>query len=158
MTTMTSPFINPPHIHIHPGVRRGFIRRAWKAYPNEYIEVLAGTADMNNIWVHLALGVAHRATHGSVEVSDDAEMEDAFDQAREKGLYIVGTWHTHPLTVKENDLREMVASLSMTDHQEGHRCNELISAVSVLWIGEKGRKLSRTEWWLPQGKIKVSSS
>ena len=152
---MSKPFITTPTIHIAPSVRRGFLRRAWKAYPNEYMEVLLGERDKKHVYVHLSVHASQKATPGWVQFTDDVEIEELHKEAKDKGLIVVGSWHTHPLSKKEGDLREVCAHLSFADHDEGARMKELVSPVSVLWVNQEGKRVSRTTWWVPQGRIRV---
>lgn len=150
-------YIHPPTIHIYNLVKRGFLRRAWKHFPLEYMELLYGLPERDKLHIAAAIHASQKATTGSVTLTDEVEVEELVEEAKEHGLVVVGTWHTHPMVGKERDMRDAYAHLSMTDHVEGAMAGEMISAVSTLWTNHAGRRHSRTNWWVPQGKIKVTS-
>lgn len=145
--------VPPISIQMSKSVMRGFRRRAWKAYPNEHMEMLWGFRVGSVINVVASIGVKQTSTPGACRPDED-EWAMALLEAPEHGLAMVGSIHTHPLEPCDNHLYEFFQHLSMTDHCSGKEWNELISAVTVLYRVNKSRR-STTKWWIPQGKIPV---
>jgi proteasome lid subunit RPN8/RPN11 len=88
-----------------------FRRRALRRYPLEYIESVWGRIIGTTAYIHAFMPLDHEATPDAINY-DDADLWDQHDEAREEGLTVLGSIHTHPdrddAIFSETDLREHV--------------------------------------------------
>jgi proteasome lid subunit RPN8/RPN11 len=116
-------------VTVSVAVLRGFIRRAKRAYPLEFIECAFGRLENGMASIHAFYPLEHKAGALSIDF-DDEEIEDAKDHAQEQNLVCLGTMHSHP---------ECEPTPSATDIASGAEDGEIIMGICSLW--KKGKRL-----------------
>lgn len=123
----------------------GFLRRAKKAFPKEYMEVIWGveTVDSYRITDFKKIHTAKQTQRG-LEY-DDVTLEKLKWQAAQEGKEFLGTVHTHPRA-------EFDTSPSQEDHTHAVSGGEKVMGVVVIYK-KNNRFVVETDWWFPQRKI-----
>ena len=126
-------------------VLRGYIRRALRKYPKEYIETLWGRIKGNVITIISIQEISHEATKDDITYEDDHLFIQAEDAEDEK-LTLLGTIHTHP------DMHD--ASPSDYDWEIVTARNDIVSGICAIWKVNT-RRHTKTKFWphLPACKV-----
>ena len=131
-----------PHLINKQAINR-YRRKACKAYPLEYMEVLVGHIRPDSVLVMDILPVKHRGFKTYIEWT----YED-FDVAREaataRGLLFLGSIHSHP---------NCLANPSEWDNYGSRDLKEHLMGIMEVSCRPNGKKYTKTEWWFPQLKI-----
>jgi hypothetical protein len=124
----------------------GYMRRAKKAFPNEYVEALWGVPTVDSFRITDFVKLRAIGSKNHIECYDDStEIKRQILEAKAAGKEFLGTIHTHPSKAFDT-------AASTTDHHSAVQDGERIMGVVVLH--KKGRRfISEVEWWFPQPKI-----
>jgi proteasome lid subunit RPN8/RPN11 len=137
-------------IHIDRRAEAAFRRRALKAYPKEYLEILWGFIDdgIANICVYMPLD--QKATKGSIDY-DQRHIGHQKIEARKYQMEVLGSIHTHPGLTD--------AIFSDTDLREVQKHGEKITAICAIeekTLGSgKTRRICRLAYWPGVRPMKV---
>jgi proteasome lid subunit RPN8/RPN11 len=85
----------PFAVHVDKRVLRGYIRRALKAYPKEYMETLWGRIRGSDVEIVSFQNIEHTATKDAAYY-DPGELASQNEEAQESQLQVLGTIHSHP--------------------------------------------------------------
>lgn len=132
-------------VYIKKSVWEGFISRAKKKYPKEYIEAIWGTETIEGFRISKFAKVEHTGTKKSI-YHDDFDIKSQDWLARQEGLNYLGTVHTHPHITYDS-------CPSTTDHKESFRLGDRIMGIVVLYK-KNGRFKIEHDWWFPQPSLK----
>lgn len=122
----------------------GFVRRAKRAFPNEYIEALWGeeTVDSYRITDFKKVKITKQSAK-AVEY-DDAEIKRQKWLAQKYNKIFLGTIHTHPRA-------DLDTAPSAQDHNDGFKDSEKIMGVVVIYKNkDNDRFVVEVAWWIPQ--------
>lgn len=125
----------------------GFIRRAKRAFPREYIEALWGEETVDTFRItdfkHIKID---KSSHNSIDFNDIEILRQKW-LAEASGKVFLGTVHTHPSASYDT-------APSQVDHHEGAKDGEKIIGVVVIYKKKDSNKfVVNTNWWFPQAKI-----
>lgn len=134
-----------------------FRARALKTYPQEYIEVVLGENRGDHLVIKKFVQIAHKATktdqlcsvcgqatdQRSLDYTED-EMETCKRMARDEGLQILGSIHSHP-DQQADTYPSDTDNASCTTY-------DLLLGIMAIWKAGK-RKRSSVKWWLPQQSV-----
>ena len=119
----------------------GFLSRAKKAYPKEYIEAIWGTETVEGFRISKFVKMKHVSTTKAI-YHDDFDIKKQDWDARQEGLNYIGHLHTHPKSSYDS-------SASSTDHKESFRLGDRIMGIVVIYK-KNNRFVIIPEWWFPQ--------
>lgn len=124
----------------------GFLRRAKRKFPCEYIEALWGeeTVDSYRITYFKPIKI-QKATPGSLDY-DDTELKRQKWLAEKAGKTFLGTVHTHPR-------KDFDTSPSQTDHHESIKEEKIMGVVVIYKKKDSTHFVIEHDWWFPQRKI-----
>lgn len=118
-----------PTIQVHKTVLDGFRRRAWRAYPNEYLESILGVITLAGFSINILSPVNH--TGSRLVVNYDHDVEDLHDAEDDTKSQFLGYIHTHIGW-------RVCQHFSEEDHLDALNNKELLSG--VCWIYRSGNK------------------
>lgn len=125
-------------IHVDKKAEYGFRRRALKAMPYEYVEALWGYIQGDVVHICKFVPIKHRSGLTWLEYQNE-EVEQQKIAAREVGLQVLGSIHTHPdrneTIFSEHDLRDI---------QENP---EPIMAICAIEVRPGRRSVLRISYW-----------
>ena len=124
----------------------GFLRRAKRKFPCEYIEALWGeeTIDSYRITNFKRIKI-NKTTHNSIDYAD-TELSRQKWLAEKEGKTFLGTIHTHPR-------KDFDTSPSQTDHHQSSKDEKIIGVVVIYKKKDSPRFVAETDWWYPQHKM-----
>ena len=119
-----------------------FRQRVRRAYPKERIELIWGRkTGPSTFHIHLFDHVKHKATTLSC-TPDEKDVEVSEQEAKECGLVLLGTVHSHPERTE--------AAPSETDFDSAVEDFEIISGIAAVWKDKStGRLRTRIRFWAP---------
>jgi proteasome lid subunit RPN8/RPN11 len=127
-----------------------FTRRAWKAYAKrkEYVEAMFGVIHDGIVVVSAFYPVAHTADSASCDFLDEPEdmFDDLTEAAKDMGLKLIGTIHSHPGL---NTCRHL--SNEDVRHSQSNARHEILTGTIHLFTSRR-RKHSQTQFtclWEP---------
>ena len=125
---------------------KGFLRRAKRKFPCEYIEALWGEEAVDSYRVtHFKRITVNKATPNSIDY-DDTELKRQKWLAEKAGKTFLGTIHTHPR-------KDFDTSPSQTDHHQSLKEEKIMGVVVMYKKKDSDRFVVEHDWWFPQKKI-----
>lgn len=132
-----------PTVLVHKTVLDGFRRRAWKAYPLEYIEQVLGRVSENGFEIRILTPVVHQGS--PLAVNYDHDIDDIHESEDLTKSQFLGYIHTHiGARVCEHPSEE--------DYLDALANNELLSGVCLLYKSG-GKRHSVFHFEIPQAPM-----
>lgn len=123
---------------------RGYKRRATKAFPKEYLELLFGTIRGDRITVEKSVHIPQCATRFWVNWKSDDQLEDTIVAMESvHGLEFVGTIHSHTIS------HELSHIPSDADNDSAHHWEERVFAIDII-TKRKGKFQHKIAFFEPQ--------
>lgn len=130
-------------VRIDRNLLRGFVRRAKRRFPDEYIETLFGYADGKTYTVRALEELEH-----STDIEpNELVIEDEIEPCEKRGKYLrLGTIHSHPqLTADKRIVADCAPS--ETDWIDQKEQWEVVTGICFLY--QRGKQIcSRTRFYL----------
>jgi hypothetical protein len=115
----------------------GFRRRALNALPVEHLETLWGNIRGCTAYIHVFMPIDHKGTPGTLDYEQD-DLTHQEEEAREAGLHLLGTIHTHPGTTD--------TGYSETDAGDSEATDDVIFGICAVDLKESRRKTCIAYW------------
>ena len=123
----------------------GYKRRAAKAFPKEYLELLFGSEQGGRVTVEHFVTVPQKATKFCVQLKSEHNYEDIIAGAESQlGLDFVGTIHSHTITHEFADIP------SYHDNIEARYWDETVFAIDLIQKSSAGRLKHAVSFYRPQ--------
>lgn len=144
-----------PKIVVDRKVLRGFRRRALAVDPKEHAESLWGKAEGGRVFVYCCQPFHYRSTEGSVTISEESVEEDR-EAAKDAGMAVVGTIHTHPDSACKSCGAKSPSdcSPSETDWTDMHEAPEIVLGVATVHRNKQRRSV-KIRFYLAHSPLKV---
>ena len=127
----------------------GFVRRAKKTFPIEYINAIWGeeTVDSFRITDFVKMRVNKEKCDNNTLDYNPNELKRQKKLAEKAGKKLLGTVHTHPSSNYDTAPSEL-------DHHEGSKDGEKVMGVVVIYRKkDSNRFVVKANWWFPQSKL-----
>ena len=126
--------LRPPVILCSERELRGYKRRAARAFPKEYLELMFGTVSGQNITIEKLVYVPQVATRLWVNWKSDDHYEDVIAATEaQHGFEFIGTIHSHTLN------HDGAEKPSYADNDSAHAWDEQVFAIDLIAKAKSGK-------------------
>lgn len=125
------------HVVVNKKVLRGYIRRALKAYPKEYMETILGRINGQDIEIWAFQDIPHDGTKMQCGY-DPGDLREQAEEAAAEDMILLGTIHSHT---------NGYDAPSDQDWKDSRMNNELLLGICAISKTPKGRRRVKVMLW-----------